>query len=162
MVQSKVHQSFGVYGLIVQGEQLAVVKKTDGPYKNRFDLPGGQLEPGEILENALNREIEEETGLLVKVSQQLGTTSFHYPWHYLDFVENQHIAVFYHVLQYTGQIQAQVPDFIGQDVTGALFVNLRDISASNASPLVLKAKQYLTTGHFDVTATQLNHWQVLD
>ena len=162
MMQNVVHQSFGVYGVMVQQKQLAVIKKTDGPYQNRFDLPGGQSEAGETLEQTLTREIKEETGLLTKEIQQLGVTSFHYPWHYQGFEENQHVTVFYHVLQFQGDIQAKVPDFDGQDAAGALFVDLDDITEANASPLVLKAKQYLTTGYFDVAATRFTQWHVLD
>ncbi len=35
----------------------------DGSNQGRYDLPGGRLVPGERFDNALKREILEETGL---------------------------------------------------------------------------------------------------
>ena len=45
---AKFHRAFGVYGILIKQQQLVVVKKKDGPYKYRYDLPGGSLEPGEF------------------------------------------------------------------------------------------------------------------
>jgi molecular chaperone GrpE len=49
-------------------------KKSFNPGK--WDLPGGTLEKGETLEEALLREIEEETGLEVETGEILGTAEF--------------------------------------------------------------------------------------
>lgn len=32
---------FGVYGVCFRERKLLCINKTTGPYKNRFDLPGG-------------------------------------------------------------------------------------------------------------------------
>lgn len=44
---TKFHQAFGVYGMYARDGALLVMKKTGGPYINRYDLPGGSLEDGE-------------------------------------------------------------------------------------------------------------------
>lgn len=36
------HFAFGSYGIIHKSGRLLVIKKNDGPYINRYDLPGGQ------------------------------------------------------------------------------------------------------------------------
>jgi len=38
-----------------------------------WDIPGGVVEPGESLEEALSREIQEETGLIVQIIEPLHT-----------------------------------------------------------------------------------------
>ncbi|SET96606.1 NUDIX domain-containing protein [Salinibacillus kushneri] len=58
----KYHRAFGVYGIYVEGNKLLVINKNGGPYKNRYDLPGGSLESGESLSVAIQREFKEETG----------------------------------------------------------------------------------------------------
>ncbi|NAP01756.1 NUDIX domain-containing protein, partial [Halomonas sp. MG34] len=58
----KFHRAFGVYGIYIEDNKLLVINKSRGPYKNRYDLPGGSLEEGEGLSIAMQRECKEETG----------------------------------------------------------------------------------------------------
>nr|WP_225430410.1 NUDIX domain-containing protein [Lentilactobacillus hilgardii] len=58
--------------MIEVNSSLVVIKKNGGPYINRYDLPGGSLEDGEALQNAIIREIKEATGLVLKEITQLG------------------------------------------------------------------------------------------
>ena len=56
---------FGVYGVCLQDGKLLCIEKTRGPYRHRFDLPGGSQEPGEGLTETLKREVLEETGYML-------------------------------------------------------------------------------------------------
>ncbi len=56
----------GVYATIEAGERLLMVKKARGPYTGAWDLPGGAVEWGESWEDALRREVREETGLTLE------------------------------------------------------------------------------------------------
>ncbi|MBX4215610.1 NUDIX hydrolase [Candidatus Parcubacteria bacterium] len=44
----------------------------DGALGKTFCVPGGRIEPGERLHDALLREVKEETGLIVRIKRQLG------------------------------------------------------------------------------------------
>lgn len=161
-MSKKFHHAFGVYGIIVINGALVVIKKAGGPYLNRFDLPGGSLDDGEPLSNAIGREIHEETQLTVEQAVQLGTTSFRYPWHYQHWEFNQHICVFYEITQFTGSLANVVPQFVGQDSLGAVAVDLAQLTSENASPLVMKAKSYLESQQaFDASDQYFENWQVL-
>lgn len=41
MSMDRYHRAFGVYEILYRKNKLLVIKKTSGPYINRFDLPGG-------------------------------------------------------------------------------------------------------------------------
>ena len=53
----------GVKALVLKGEDILILVKPNGV----SDLPGGKVEYGENQVEALNREIIEETGLIVKI-----------------------------------------------------------------------------------------------
>ena len=48
---------------IVDGDRVLLVKRGRAPSKGFFAFPGGRVEPGETLEQAVRRELMEETGL---------------------------------------------------------------------------------------------------
>ena len=47
-----------IYGIIIQDQKVLLVPQWDG-----YDFPGGGVDKGERLMNALIREVKEETGL---------------------------------------------------------------------------------------------------
>lgn len=59
----KEHKHIGVYGLIIENNNIALIKKCNGPYTGKLDLPGGSFEFGETPEETLKRELKEETGI---------------------------------------------------------------------------------------------------
>ncbi|BDR60547.1 hypothetical protein KIM322_08080 [Lactobacillus xylocopicola] len=111
-MSSKYHRAFGCYGIIADQQKLLVIKKTGGPYINRYDLPGGSLEDGEALTEAVVREVREETGLTALAFKQVGVTSFKYPWDYESWHYNQHICVLYDIEQTKGNVQAAWTSFL--------------------------------------------------
>ncbi|CAN5548161.1 hypothetical protein BH23CHL4_BH23CHL4_05540 [soil metagenome] len=55
-----------VGGVVMGLEGILLVRMCYGPAKGRFMLPGGIVEPGETLDTAIVREIEEETAVLTR------------------------------------------------------------------------------------------------
>jgi len=64
-----------VDSLIVKGNKIVLIRREIEPFKGMLDFPGGMLEYGETVENAVVREAKEETGLDVKVKELLGVYS---------------------------------------------------------------------------------------
>jgi 8-oxo-dGTP diphosphatase len=57
----------GVGGLIFKNDQVLLIKRGREPGIGLWSIPGGMVEVGETIEIALQREIQEETGLKVEV-----------------------------------------------------------------------------------------------
>lgn len=57
----------GVGGVVVRDGAVLLVKRAAEPLRGRWSLPGGVVELGETLEEAVVRELKEETHLTVRV-----------------------------------------------------------------------------------------------
>lgn len=116
------HRAFGVYGICIENNHILVIDKMKGPYRNRYDLPGGSLEDGEALLAGLHREIKEETGLNVTVVKQIGTIDFQFPSKFKEYTHVHHIAVFYGVERCGGELKYRnnLKNKIHQELDGFL------------------------------------------
>lgn len=55
--------------------KIVLIKRLNEPYKGFYALPGGIVEYGERVEDAVLREVEEETGLRGKIHSLVGVYS---------------------------------------------------------------------------------------
>jgi mutator protein MutT len=57
----------GVGAVVLHDQCVLLIKRSHEPLKGEWSLPGGTVELGERLEDAIAREVREETGLEVEV-----------------------------------------------------------------------------------------------
>lgn len=83
-----------VYGLCINEKQEILTCKEGKAYNYVLKFPGGGLEYGEGLKEALLREFEEELGVSVEIKKHIYTTDF-FQKSYFD--NSQVIAIYYEV-----------------------------------------------------------------
>lgn len=52
--------------------KILLIKRNTIPFKGYWGLPGGRMDPGEIVEQTVVREVKEETGLDVELVRKIG------------------------------------------------------------------------------------------
>jgi 8-oxo-dGTP diphosphatase len=93
----------GVGAVIIEGPRVVLVKRAHPPLQDRWSIPGGVLEVGELVREAAIREAREETGLVVEPVELLGV--------YDRVLRNAEQRVQYHYV---------LIDFLCRRVTGDL------------------------------------------
>ena len=156
-----INNHFGVYGVCYRKNKLLCIEKNAGPYKGRFDLPGGSQEIGEGLTDTVVREVLEETGYTV--------LSYSKPRVYDAFVKEEgmsfmvhHIMVFYDFKIDNTIDQKVLPSLVddgANDSDSERWVELDEINVENSSPLVLKIKQELL-GEEQLDKVFYSNWTV--
>jgi 8-oxo-dGTP diphosphatase len=59
----------GVGAVIWNGkDEVALIRRSQEPRRGEWSIPGGRLEAGELVREAVLREVREETGLTVEVT----------------------------------------------------------------------------------------------
>ena len=74
-----INASAAVAALVTDGAgKLMLEPRGIEPDYGKLDLPGGFVDPGETVENAVHRELEEELGLKIKSMRYLGSAPNEY------------------------------------------------------------------------------------
>lgn len=61
------------------GRVLICQRPVGGLHAGKWEFPGGKVEPGESLEEALRRELQEELGIEATIGPALWETHYQYP-----------------------------------------------------------------------------------
>ena len=135
-INNKFH--LGVYGIVLKGSSILLVKKSRGPYTGKLDLPGGKPEHGESPSQTLVREILEETGVTAYTSKLFDNYSV-VAEQFVDKCTQErihHMGMVYVILSYDDE--ALIHEMNTEDSLGAEWYQLADLTINMLSPFAYK------------------------
>ena len=124
----------GVGGVVVAAGRVLLIRRGKAPLRGRWSIPGGTVERGETLEEALVREMREETGLEVEPLEVL--TVFDRIERTGDLVSVHYVIVDYRCRLVSGEARA------GSDALDVLWARPDDLGGLN---LTAKAREVVET-----------------
>ena len=135
----KEFKHFGVYGIIIENNNIVLVKKNGGPYDGKFDLPGGSIEFGETPLEALKRELKEEIGINLGDCELLDVDSVKFNWEYNnEMLKWHHIGIFYKVLSYENKVKESIEiDSKNNDSYGASICSVDGLEKDTLSEIAI-------------------------
>lgn len=109
----------GVGAVLIHEGRVLLIKRGKEPLRGRWVVPGGTVEAGETLEHALVREVQEETGLVVRPIEVVLV---------FDRIEREGDVVRYHyvIVDYLCEYVSGAPR-AGSDADDVAFVAREDL-----------------------------------
>ena len=106
----------GVSAVVVDGDDLLLVQRSKAPYEGLWALPGGHVEPGELLVEAVTRELFEETGIEGACGELIATRE--------DISDELHFVVLVHRVH----LMERAAPVAGDDARDVRWVPLGDVA----------------------------------
>jgi 8-oxo-dGTP diphosphatase len=114
---SNARPEVAVGAVAVHDDCLLVIRRGHGPGAGEWSVPGGRVEAGETLHEAVVREVWEETGLEVVVERFLGWVE--------RLGDDHHFVILDFVV---GLIDAEAAPVAGDDAAEVAWVPLHELS----------------------------------
>jgi len=114
---SRARPEIAVGAVVVRDDCLLVIRRGHGPGAGEWSVPGGRVEAGETLHEAVVREMWEETGLEVVVERFLGWVE--------RLGDDHHFVILDFVV---GLLDAEATVVAGDDAAEAAWVPLHELS----------------------------------
>jgi mutator protein MutT len=120
----------GVGGVVIEAGRALLIRRGGEPLKGQWSIPGGTLELGETLEEGTRREMQEETGLRVRILELIEVFEriFREPDDAAARPRYHFVIMDYLCERISGEARA------GGDVTDVAWVAESDLGAYNLTP----------------------------
>jgi 8-oxo-dGTP diphosphatase len=106
-----------VGAVVVDDSRLLLVRRANPPGAGEWSVPGGRVEPGERVEDAVRRELAEETGLVGR------------DVHFLGWVERISPTHHFVILDFLVDVDGTDRGHAGDDASELVWIPLNELSA---------------------------------
>ncbi len=134
----------GVGAIVLRGGKILLEQRGNEPALGQWTIPGGVVELGESLENAVRRETKEETGLEVQSEE------------FIDIVDQVHFdgagKIEYHYVIVDFVVETKGEPKAASDAKALRWVDLSEVEAYDLTPsfrrFFVKNRKKLETGAY--------------
>ncbi|MBD3387168.1 NUDIX domain-containing protein [candidate division KSB1 bacterium] len=128
-----IYPRVGVGVVVKRDNHVLLVKRNQQPNKGKWTVPGGLIELGETLRQAIHREIEEECNIRITIEKFIDT------FEYIETDHDNQIKYHYIILEYlahycTGKLAAK------SDISDARWIHsnsFRSLESTNGTAELL-------------------------
>jgi 8-oxo-dGTP diphosphatase len=117
-----------VGAIVVADGAMLMVQRGQGMARGLWSVPGGRVEAGEYLSDALKREVREETAIEIEVGELAGI---------FEVIGERH----YVILDYLATVGARADPVSGTDAADARWVRLEEIPSLECTPRFVETMQ---------------------
>lgn len=110
-----------VGAIVLREDSLLMVRRGNDPGRGLWSLPGGRVEQGEYLADAVRREVAEETGLAVTVGELVGI---------FEVVGDPHFVI----LDFFARAEGEIKPEPSSDVDEVRWVPLDEVASLECTP----------------------------
>ncbi|MBF0469489.1 MAG: NUDIX hydrolase [Desulfamplus sp.] len=120
-----------VGAVVFKEDKVLLVKRGNAPAKGMWAIPGGCVQPGETIKQAAEREILEETGIIIKAGQQI------YSFEVIERDETDKLKFHYYIVDFEGEyVGGKIK--AGDDADDAAWISGDDLKHHNVNPKTLQ------------------------
>ena len=126
-----IYPRVAVGAVVKHNGSFLLVKRANSPSRGRWSIPGGKIILGETLQQAAQREVLEETGVVIRALEPVFT---------FDLIEKNHdgsIRFHYVIVDLKARYVSGEPS-PGGDALGAVWVPENSLDVFDLSPETLK------------------------
>jgi 8-oxo-dGTP diphosphatase len=117
----------GVGAIVLDGDQVLLVRRGEAPSQGRWSIPGGLIHLGERIEDAVVREVEEECGLHIQLVGLCGVIDRIVPGEPSRAAEGPSVRYHYIIIDYVA-VPAGGTLRAGSDAAEARWVPVAELS----------------------------------
>jgi mutator protein MutT len=121
----------GVGGVVIEHGRTVLIRRSNPPLQGQWSIPGGILEVSETILQGVERELEEETGLVVRAGELIEV--------FERIIPDQHGRTQYHfvIIDYLCERLSGIPR-PGGDALEAVWVEQGDLERYSLVPAVIR------------------------